>query len=128
MSKQFTTTVPVVIDVCGIGLELTATVRFTFVPADPGSPPSYASGGDPPEPAGCEDVEVIELTIDDAAADAAKIDPIPPFIANWIIQNVDDSALLEAVPDGPDPDEGRERARDDRDDDRAHVAALDWDD
>jgi len=44
------------IEVCfnGYVLPITAHIDFTFAPGRPATPPSYASGGDPPEGASVE--------------------------------------------------------------------------
>ena len=41
--------------------EVEVGVSGTFVPGRPATPPSYSSGGDPPEPDTFEDVAVVSL-------------------------------------------------------------------
>ena len=62
MNRTFTTTVPISLTLCGHETNLIAEVSFTYVPARAATPPSYRSGGDPPEPEGVEDVVVTKLT------------------------------------------------------------------
>jgi hypothetical protein len=56
-------------------------------------------------------VELVSLTIDD---DATPLTTAPMWLAEWVVSHVDRDELLEAVPDGLDPDEARERAAEDR--------------
>ena len=121
MSKQFTTTVYPSITLGGNELNLIAEVRFTHVPAIRETGPTYDSGGEPGEPEGVEDVEVVRLLIDGASADANLILSPPKWLTEWIEQNVDEDELLAAVDDdGPDPDDARDRAIDDALTDRAN--------
>ena len=64
MTRPFTTTVPVSLTLCGQETNLIAEVSFTHCPARAATPPSYASGGEPPEPEGVDDVVVTKLTED----------------------------------------------------------------
>ena len=114
MTRQFTATVCLSVSLGGeTELPLIATVRFTHCPARAATPPSYASGGDPPEDEGVEDVEIIELVVDGTVEEVLTPLERPQWLCDWIIENADESELLEAVDYGPDPDEARERQRDD---------------
>jgi hypothetical protein len=85
-----------------------ATVSFTHCPAREATPPSYASGGDPPEPEGVEDVAVTKLTAD-PPGDALEC---PAWLSDAIAEMVDAADLLEAVDYGPDPDSQRDAMQD----------------
>ncbi len=107
--SQYTATVPVTISTGGNELNLLAEIRFTHCPAIKETPPSYGCGGEPGEPEGVEDVEVVRLEIDlgllNNVIPAAEV---PKWLTDWIVANVDHADLLDAVPDGPDPDEAYE--------------------
>ncbi len=113
MTGQFTTKVHPSISLGGNELNLIAEIRFTYVPAEPETGPTYSCGGTPGHGEGVEDVEVVRLLIDGAAADANLILSPPMWLTDWIAQNVDEAELLEAVPHEEDPDDARDR-RDDR--------------
>ena len=113
MSSTHTAQIPILIQVGGTESELIATVRFTYVPAEAETGPSYACGGTPGSPEGVEDREVIAIRFDQQAADCPPL-AIPEWLSDMIAENVDDADLLAEVPTGPDPDEARDRAYDDR--------------
>ena len=114
MPRKFTATVCLSVSLGGeTELPLIATVRFTHCPARAATPPSYASGGVPPEDEGVEDEEVIDLVVDGTVEETLTSIDRPQWLCDWIVENVDTSILLEAVDYGPDPDEARERQRDD---------------
>jgi hypothetical protein len=108
MSRTFTATVPLALTLCGHETNLIAEVQFTHCPAQAATPPSYASGGDPPEPEGVEDVVVTKLTAD-PPGDALEC---PAWLSDAIAEMVETDTLLEAVDFGPDPDEMRDRMQD----------------
>ena len=110
MTRKFIAVVHASIVMGGKELDLLAKVRFTHVPAYPGRGPRYADGGLPPEPECVEDVEVIDLV-----SDTNGFCPTltrPDWLCEWIAANVDEADLLAEVDYGPDPDEMRERQRD----------------
>ncbi len=121
MSRTYTATIPVTISTGGNGLDLLAQITFTHVPAYKGRGPSYSDGGLPPEPEGVEDRECVSLWIDEPSkSDDANLiwtksegKPAPAWLLEWIAENADEAELLEAIPDGPDPDDARDRAIDD---------------
>jgi len=117
MNRTFTTLIHPRVTLAGNELPLIATVRFTYVPAYPGRGPRYADGGLPPEPESVEDAEVVELMTDD---EHRRLLDRPQWLCDWIVENVDESELLEAVDLGPDPDEMRDRMRDNAMDRREH--------
>ena len=111
MKRQFTATVHPSITLGDAELNLIAEIRFTHIPAYKGRGPSYSDGGLPPEPEGVEDKEVISLTIDGDSK--TTLTTAPTWLAEWITENANEDELLDAVDYGPDPDEMRERMRDD---------------
>lgn len=73
-------------------LEIGVVIGFTFHPAVPATPPSYASGGDPPEgPA--TDIDSIAFKID------GKPVILPDQVATWLTENIDHDALCEVAND-----------------------------
>ncbi len=128
MSRTYTATVPVTISTGGNELNLLAQITFTHVPAYRGSGPTYSHGGLPPEPESVEDRECVSLWIDEPSkSDDANLiwtkaegKPAPAWLLEWIAENIDEAELLEAIPDGPDPDDARDRAIDDELTDRAN--------
>ena len=69
-----------------------AVVSFTYHPAEPTTPPSYASGGDPPEGELAE-IDAIEFQID-----GEKV-AMPPAIWKWVAENVDANGLCAVARD-----------------------------
>ena len=108
MARTFTATVYPTLTLCGHETNLIADVVFTYVPAQAATPPSYASGGDPPEPEGVEDVAVTKLTAD-PPGDALEC---PAWLSDAIAEMVDTADLLEAADYGPDPDSQRDAMQD----------------
>lgn len=119
MSNSYTTTVPVIMSVGDNELHLRAKIRFTYVPAEKETGPTYSCGGTPGSPEGVEDVEVVELAkVTEIQGVTGTVDEIeradaPKWLLDWIVENVDHDELLEAVPEGPDPDDERDRMQDD---------------
>ncbi len=113
MSHKFTTVIHPRIMLFGNELPLIATVQFTHHPARKATPPSYASGGDPPEDESVDDVEITELVIDGTVEEVLTPLDRPQWLCDWVIENAGTSELLEAVDYGPDPDEMRDWMRDD---------------
>jgi hypothetical protein len=109
MAQTFTATVHPTLTLCGHETNLIAKVSFRHVPARAATPPSFASGGDPPEPEGADDVVVTKLTED-------CLVPLPLECPDWlseaIAEMVDAADLLEAVDYGPDPDSQRDAMQD----------------
>jgi len=108
-------------------IELNATVEGVYQPYVPATPPSYASGGDPPSGDYCEDVAIAELTI--SVRDPSVPNPTSP--GYWRELNVLDgvdtsnphvirllSNILDCVIDEA-QDELREAAADFGSDERA---------
>jgi hypothetical protein len=110
VSKQFIAVVHASLVMGDRELPLLAKVRFTHHPARAATPPSYASGGEPPEGESVEDVEVIDLVSD--------VDGFCPtleraqWVCDFIAESADKSDLLAEVDYGPDPDEMRDRMKD----------------
>ena len=110
MTRKFIAVVHANLVMGGNELNLLAKVRFTHHPGREATQPSYASGGDPPEPESVEDVEVIDLV-----SDTSGFCPTltrPEWLCDWIAANVDEADLLAEVDYGPDADEMRERMQD----------------
>ena len=123
MSNQYTATIYPTFYLGGEELALIAEVRFTHCPEVPATGLSYASGGEPGEPEGVEDVELVSLTTD--SDEPTKLDPIPAWLADWIVEHCSEDELIDAIPDGPDPDDARDRERDDADYDRRYGGNYD---
>lgn len=110
MSQKFTAVVHATLTMGNHELPLLAKVRFTHHPARAATPPSYASGGDPPEDASVEDVEVIDL-VSDVDGFCPTLES-PQWLCDFIAENVDEADLLAEIDYGPDPDEMRDRMQD----------------
>lgn len=80
----------------GSGLEIEAQLEFTVQPYVPEQGPSYASGGQPAEVGGVEDITVksIKYAGKPGAADAPKPD-CPGWLEDWIIAEVDGDELYQ---------------------------------
>lgn len=86
-------------------------IHFTFVPGIPARGPSYASGGEPPEPA------IVEFDRVERMVDGEWI--AAPEFADWAAEYLSnggyDAACEEAeARSWPDPDYALEQMRDDR--------------
>ena len=84
------------IEVCfnGYVLPITVHIDFTFAPGRPATPPSYASGGDPPE--GPEiDIQMVTLFQDEGGTFHCA------WLENWVEEKLHDdpSYLIERASD-----------------------------
>lgn len=115
--------------------EVNATLAGTFQPGCPEQGPTYASGGQPAEPDMVEDVVVTSLTVcvlvpapeaeryshpRGVWADRDLLDGLDDGARRIVLANVAailgplaEELLLEAVPEADDPDDERDRRRDD---------------
>ena len=110
--RQFSTDIHLAVSAGMESLDLIAEVKFTYCPGREATPPSYASGGDPPEPPSFDDVEVVKLAIDGTEAERSQSLECPKWLGEWLAANADKDELFEAVDYGPDPDEMRDRMQD----------------
>jgi hypothetical protein len=110
VSKQFVAVVCPSIVLGGKELPLIVTIKFTHHPGRAATPPSYASGGDPPEGESVDDIEVVDIKSDTCGPRPAL--ECPQWLRKWIAENVDEGELLGEVDYGPDPDEMRDRMQD----------------
>ena len=98
----------------GNELHLEAHIDFTFHPAVAATPPSYASGGDPPEGAGVE-IDKIEFLVEGAPVE------LPQWLRSFLEDNIDTDELVEDAVDDieAEKDEAAERRYEAMRDDRA---------
>lgn len=90
----------------------TVDIDFTFTPGCPETGPSYASGGEPASPA---EIEFVKATLVSGDGLAPTQDQIDDWAQNWLDDAGFDAACnLACQDDGPDPDDARDRERDDR--------------
>jgi hypothetical protein len=82
------------IAMCGKSVELVARIKFKYQPGEPEQGPSYASGGQPAEPASCEVLGLYRLTIN---GDARKSLECPAWLSELIIADLTDDELFEAA-------------------------------
>ena len=110
MGQQFFAVVCPSLVLGGKELPLIVTIKFTHHPARAATPPSYASGGDPPESESVDDIEVIDIKSDTCGPRPAL--ECPQWLRDWIADSVDEGELIGEVDYGPDPDEMRDRMQD----------------
>lgn len=87
---------------CG-SREIEIAISYTFQRGYPASGPSYASGGEPGEPDGVEDVEfdLYEVDYSDSGKGrapwkrGAKIEDVPAWLDAFIREAIDEAALIE---------------------------------
>ncbi len=82
-------------------------IKFNFVPGCPETGPTYASGGEPATP---DEIEALSVKV----LNAEGIDMPPSWWLERAQEWLDDKgydAARDAVPDGPDPDDLRDRMR-----------------
>lgn len=116
MSKHtITTELEVSITAYGIDTETfypEVEIEFSYIPGCPETGPSYASGGEPATP---DEIEVLSVKV----INAEGIDMPPEWWLEQAQSRIDDdgydAAREEASSDNePDPDDARDRAREDR--------------
>lgn len=73
-------------------LEIGVVIGFVYYPAVPATPPTYDSGGDPPEGPGTE-IESIAFKID------GKPVSLPEPLSAWLAENIDHDELCEKAHD-----------------------------
>jgi hypothetical protein len=108
MTTKHTHRLPVLLTVAGEESEIEVYLNFSITRARPATPPSYASGGDPPEPA---QIEILSGTV---VGDGAQL-------PDWLIAILQENegvhqTLGDAADWGEpqrDPDDERDRRRDD---------------
>ncbi|MBV8473956.1 MAG: hypothetical protein JO107_02850 [Hyphomicrobiales bacterium] len=88
-------------------LPLIATVSFTYSPARDATPPSYASGGDPPEAASVDDIRVESVVIDLGDNKTAPF-ACDPALAEWLVETLDTDELVIAAEEALDEEDARE--------------------
>lgn len=120
MSKhKITTELEVTVTAYGIDPEkfcLEVEIEFGYAPGYPETGPTYASGGEPAAP---DEIEAHSVKV----INAEGIDMPPSWwlerAQDWLDDKGYDAARGEACADNePDPDDARERAREDREMDR----------
>ena len=79
----------------GNSVEVEADLEFTFQPGEPEQGPSYASGGQPAEPAHVEDVWCKGIKF--SGRDFLSILEMPVWLREWIAENADREALAESA-------------------------------
>lgn len=108
MARSYTHRLPILLSIAGEEHEIEVDVQYTVTPGRPATPPSYASGGDPPEPA---EIDLQSVTVVGEPAQA------PSWL--WLMVR-DSDAARQALGDAADwgepqrdPDDERDRRRDD---------------
>ncbi len=83
-------------------------IEFNFVPGSPEVGPSYSSGGEPATP---DEIEAIKVTVIDGDGIGMTDEQWLDRAQSWLDDDGYDAALA-VVDIGPDPDEMRDRMRD----------------
>lgn len=89
----------------GNSMEIEVAITFTFQKGYPATGPSYASGGEPGEPDGVEDIEFELYAVDYSAGGAgrspwkrgAKLDGVPAWLDAFIRSAIDEVELTETA-------------------------------
>jgi len=86
-------------------------IQYSYLPGSPATGPSYASGGEPADPA---EVEFISASLIHGDGLAPTQDQVDGWAEKWLCDAGYHQAVEEAASSGPDPDAAYEAARDDR--------------
>ncbi len=110
MTTKHTHRLPILLSIAGEEREIEVEVFYAVTPGHPATPPSYASGGDPPVSA--------EIEVTGGHVVSEPDCPVAPLWLLNIIENSDEAfqALGDAADWGipyRDPDDERDRRRDD---------------
>ncbi len=119
MAKKCSAAIPMYLNIENEQIEITALIEYTITPGCPAQGPSYASGGEPAEPAEIE-IREVELEISDPRFEGDRFrEPCPKWLFDYLANSSDVYENLGEHGDWgkayQDPDDARDQQRDDAD-------------